>query len=72
VNAVLLGAAVDYARRSGARVLEAYPIDLEARPTTSSNALYVGALSTFLKAGFEVVARPTAGRAVVALDLGQG
>jgi len=70
VVAVLLDAAVDAARAGGARVLEGYPFDLAAGPRTS-NELYHGALSTFEAAGFEVVARPTPARAVVALDLGE-
>lgn len=68
LNGALLRAAVDYARDRGARVIEAYPIVTEATKA-SPNALYVGALSTFLRAGFREIARPTATRAVVALDL---
>jgi GNAT superfamily N-acetyltransferase len=64
----LLAAAVDAARGGGARVVEAYPFDLAAGKR-SSNELYHGALSTFEEAGFEVVARPTPARAVVALKL---
>ena len=68
INAALLRAAVVYARRSGARVIEGYPIatDTTAPPT---NSLFVGALSTFLQAGFHEVARPTDKRVVVALEL---
>ncbi|MGW8483358.1 GNAT family N-acetyltransferase [Microbacterium sp. NPDC055903] len=51
INAVLLDAAVAYARASGARVIEGYPVDT-ARTTTSANNLFHGALSTFLAAGF--------------------
>lgn len=69
ITRALLDAAGDYARRSGARVLEAYPIDTESGRETRSNDLYVGALSTFTSAGFEVVAHPTPSRAVVALRL---
>ncbi|MBY0688853.1 GNAT family N-acetyltransferase [Microbacterium marinilacus] len=68
LNASLLEAAIDYARDSGARVVEAYPIATDTTKT-SSNSLFVGALSTFLGAGFHEIARPTATRAVVALDL---
>lgn len=64
----LLEAAIAAARAGGARVLEAYPFDLAAGKR-SSNELYHGALSTFEDAGFEVVARPTPARAVVALEL---
>jgi GNAT superfamily N-acetyltransferase len=68
LNAALLQAAVAYARESGARVVEGYPIATDAT-TTSSNALFVGAVSTFLTAGFREVSRPTGTRVVVALDL---
>lgn len=62
---VLLDAAIAHARSHGARVLEAYPIDT-AVSRASSNALFVGVLSTFLRAGFQIVARPTPSRVVVA------
>jgi len=68
IAGALLAAAVDAARAGGARVVEAYPFDLAAGKR-SSNELYHGALSTFEDAGFEVVARPTPARAVVALKL---
>ena len=68
LNAALLEAAVDYARASGARVIEGYPIATDMAKT-SSNSLYVGAISTFLKAGFREVARPTPKRVVVELAL---
>jgi GNAT superfamily N-acetyltransferase len=69
LNSALLSAAVEFARDNGARVVEAYPIDLAARPGTSSNELYHGALSTFLSAGFHEVARPKPHVAVVSLDV---
>jgi GNAT superfamily N-acetyltransferase len=69
LSANLLDAAVAFARDGGARVVEGYPIDLAEAPGTSPNDLYHGALSTFLAAGFEEVARPKPGRTVVALDL---
>lgn len=68
LNAALLRGALAYARERGARVVEAYPIATDTTET-SANALFVGALSTFLGAGFREVARPTDTRAVVALDL---
>jgi len=68
LNAALLDAAVAYARERGARVVEAYPID-NTSSQPSSNALFVGALSTFLAAGFAVLGRPTPTRVTVALDL---
>ena len=68
LNAAFLDAAADYARDRGARVLEAYPIDTTVGKT-STNALYVGSLSTFLAAGFEERARPTATRVLVSRTL---
>jgi GNAT superfamily N-acetyltransferase len=68
LNRQLLAAAIDHARRGGARVIEAYPIDPTAR-RTSANELYHGVLSVFEDAGFTVVARPKPHTAVVALTL---
>ncbi|GGH45999.1 GNAT family N-acetyltransferase [Microbacterium album] len=68
LNAALLDAAVGYAREAGARVLEGYPIATDT-VTPTANELFVGSLSTFLGAGFREIARPTARRVVVALDL---
>jgi GNAT superfamily N-acetyltransferase len=64
----LLSAAVDFARRHGARTVEGYPVDPSVRPTGSSG-LFQGTLSLYLKAGFAPVARPSASRAVVRLAL---
>jgi GNAT superfamily N-acetyltransferase len=56
VASALLDAAVAFAFDRGARLIEAYPLDLErASPTDAS--LYVGSLRMFLDAGFEEVAR---------------
>src|SRR6185369_3473326 len=50
----LLDAAMDYATERGAPALEAYPVDVgEGRIPAAVG--YTGLLSTFLKAGFEVV-----------------
>lgn len=68
LNAALLGAAVDYARESGARVIEGYPVDTAAMKV-SSNELFHGALSTFLTAGFSVVGELRSGRPLVSIDL---
>lgn len=64
----LVDAAVEHARTNGARVVEAYPFDpsVKKRP---SNELYRGVLSVFTAAGFEVVARSSEDRAIVALTL---
>ncbi|MDN3496131.1 GNAT family N-acetyltransferase [Planococcus sp. APC 4015] len=69
LNATLLDAAVDFARRRGARVVEGYPIDPQAGPHKSSNSLFHGVVSTFRAAGFREVARPRPDLAIVSLDL---
>jgi len=69
LNARLLEAAVDFARASGARVIEAYPMDPDAGKKIPVNDLYHGVLSTFEQAGFREVARPKPYLAIVALDL---
>ena len=69
LNAALLAAAVDYARASGARIVEGYPVDTAAMKV-STNDLFHGALSTFIAAGFSVVGKLRTGRPLVALDLG--
>ena len=68
VSAALASAAVEHARRGGARVIEGYPVDPAGRKVSSAD-LYHGALSVFEGAGFTVVARPTEGRALVRLEL---
>ena len=68
VSAALLAGAMEFARSHGARLLEGYPVDVAEKKTSSAD-LFHGALSTFLSAGFEVVARPSDGRAVVQLAL---
>jgi ribosomal protein S18 acetylase RimI-like enzyme len=64
----LLDAAIEFAGRHGARIVEAYPIDPSVRPTGSAG-LYQGPLSMYLGAGFTEVARPSASRSIVRLVL---
>lgn len=55
VAQALLKAAVAYAKRNGATLVEGYPID---KPTRSNDGfMWVGAKSMYDKAGFEEVAR---------------
>ena len=55
VAQALLKAAVTYAKKNGAKILEGYPID---KPTRSNDGfMWVGAKSMYDKAGFEEVAR---------------
>jgi ribosomal protein S18 acetylase RimI-like enzyme len=67
----LLAGAIDLARRHGARLLEAYPIDVAVR-SPSSSELYHGAFHVFRRAGFVEVARPKPERPVVRLRLERG
>jgi GNAT superfamily N-acetyltransferase len=69
VSAELLRAAVEQAGRLGARVVEGYPVDTAERKVSSAD-LYHGALSLFERAGFEIVSRPSPGRALVRLAIG--
>ncbi|MGV9192737.1 GNAT family N-acetyltransferase [Microbacterium sp. MC2] len=68
LNSALLDAAVDFARRNGARVVEGYPFDLAAKKS-SANSLFHGTLSTFLAAGFREVSRTSPHQPIVALSL---
>ena len=68
VATALLAGAIDHARSNGAGWLEAYPVDAAGRRATAAD-LYRGALSLFRTAGFEIVARPRPGRAIVRLEL---
>lgn len=68
VTAALLDAAIAYARESGARVIEGYPIDT-AGAQRRANDLFHGALSTFLAAGFESMPSPQPTRPLVRLSL---
>lgn len=68
VARVLLERAVDLARKRGARIIEAYPIDTEIRHA-SANDLYHGALSTFIAAGFHITGSRGEGRPIVSREL---
>jgi GNAT superfamily N-acetyltransferase len=59
VAGALLEAAIDYARGHGAARLEGYPFDNQGKRIPSPNA-YMGTLSMFERAGFEVVERRSA------------
>jgi ribosomal protein S18 acetylase RimI-like enzyme len=58
IVSALIAAAVKEAKRAKAPALEAYPY-------VTRQPVYVGLLSTFKRAGFEVVARTTPSRAIV-------
>ena len=69
MSAALLDGGLRLARAHGAAMVIARPRDTAAGKTSSAE-LYVGALSTFLKAGFVQVGRLGSGRVLVRLDLG--
>lgn len=66
----LVDAAVAHARRGGAKVVEAYPVDYAA--PVGASFLYHGVASVFAAAGFEEVARPSRTRPIYARVLGRG
>ncbi len=64
----MVEAGIEYARRCGARLIEACPMD-QSRDSRSIG-LFVGSTRVFEKAGFVSVAERRAGRPLVRLDLG--
>jgi GNAT superfamily N-acetyltransferase len=68
IAGALLAGAIDHARSGGAGWLEGYPVDTAGRKAVAAD-LYRGTLSLGRAAGFEVVARPRPGRAIVRLEL---
>ncbi len=64
ITGQLLDAVVPFVRDRGGRIVEAYPIAPASGEYPAAYA-YMGLLSTFLAAGFEIVARPSPSRAIV-------
>lgn len=69
VSGALLAAAVDHARAEGARVVEAYPIDVAEFTTSPAGSLYHGTVSMFQAAGFADAADEPAMRHVMTLQV---
>lgn len=69
VATAMLAAAVEHARSSGGGWIEGYPADTAERSEPDGDSLQRGTLNLFLRAGFELVARPRNGRAIVRLEL---
>jgi ribosomal protein S18 acetylase RimI-like enzyme len=65
VAEALLQGAIAYARRQGATLLEAYPVDRPGR--SSDDSMWFGTKSMYDRAGFEEVARRKPQRPVVRL-----
>ncbi len=70
VAGALLTGAVDHARTFGATAVEGYPVDTDGE-RRSSSSLYHGTVTMFTAAGFDLVRRPSASRAVMRLSLGE-
>jgi GNAT superfamily N-acetyltransferase len=60
----LLQAAVDYARRGGAKIVEGYPVDPKEK-SSPDVFVYTGLLSAFLKVGFVEVLRRSETRPIM-------
>lgn len=67
VTYALTKAAVDYARRRGARALEGYPMATDQGEIAWSE-LHVGAYGAFKQAGFEEITHPSKRRYVMRID----
>ena len=67
VARALLDGAVAYARKHGARLVEAYPVDRRGR--SKDDAMWFGAKSMYDAAGFTEVARRKPARPIVRLPL---
>ena len=65
VAEALLQGAIAYARRQGATLLEAYPVDRQGR--SSDDSMWFGSKAMYDRAGFEEVARRKPQRPVVRL-----
>jgi GNAT superfamily N-acetyltransferase len=64
----LAAASVEFARKHGARALEAYPMETTAGNEITWGELYVGARQVFAAAGFTEVSHPSPRRAVMRID----
>ena len=64
----LVQAAVDFARRRGARALEGYPMITKPGGKITWDEIHVGSRSIFEAAGFTEVSRPTPRRVVMRID----
>jgi ribosomal protein S18 acetylase RimI-like enzyme len=69
IAVALLDAAVAFARKHGARVVEGYPVDVASRTSVSSSELFHGSLTLFTGAGFTEVGRYGSAGPVVRLGL---
>lgn len=63
----LLAAAIEYARRGGAKVMEAYPVDKAGR--SHADFMFFGSRSLYERAGFREVVRRSPTRVVMRREL---
>jgi GNAT superfamily N-acetyltransferase len=68
ISRALARAAVDFARRRGARALEGYPMITQPGQEITWGELHVGNRSIFADAGFAEVSHPTLRRVVMRID----
>lgn len=68
ISYALVQAAVDFARRRGARALEGYPMLTKPGQVISWDEMHVGSRSIFAAAGFTEVSHPTLRRVVMRID----
>ncbi len=68
ISVELLRAAVEYARKKGARIVEGYPVE-PRQPSIADVFAACGTASAFRKAGFTEVARRSATRPIMRFDL---
>lgn len=71
IGYALVEAAVEFARRRGARALEGYPMITEPRDDITWGDILVGNRSMFAAAGMREVSRPSPRRAVMRIDFGE-
>ncbi len=64
LNRRLIAAAVDYARKQGAKIIEAYPVDTAFSRNTSTEA-FTGFARTFASLGFQEVIRRSGKRPIL-------
>lgn len=69
VARALLAGAVEHAAARGAEVVEGYPVDPGVRPSLTAAERYHGTVSLFETAGFAVIRRPSATRAIMRLSV---
>lgn len=70
VSSGLIRAAGDYARRNGARILEAYPVEPRHEQSIPAAFAWTGLAGAFASEGFVEVARRSPTRPIMRRDLG--